>query len=101
MTNEQERPEDALRRIAGKCVELEQWQHKYAEAAKLWDDLELKDNDQVTEALILAKIVDFNEGGTGLGIGCTEGLDWIGQLGLLSAAERMVAKDLDRRDDEE
>lgn len=89
----------AARHLAEQIVELQAWKDKYVEAAKLWDDLELEDNDQVVEAVILAKIIDFKEGGTGVGIGYTTGMDWIGQLGLLSAAEKMVAKDVGRRDD--
>lgn len=49
--------------------------------------LDVRDGQQVTEALVIAKIADFADGGTALVLGISDGLDWIAQRGLLSAAQ--------------
>ena len=50
--------------------------------------LDVAENDQVTEVMILAKVSSFGEdGGTGLVIGTSAGLDWISQRGLVSTAQ--------------
>lgn len=85
--NFSERPEDTMRRLAGKCMELERWKAQYAEAAALWDSLDTKDSDQIVEAVLIAKLHDFDKGLTQVSISSTDSVDWIGQLGLISAAK--------------
>jgi hypothetical protein len=48
--------------------------------------LDLDEGQQLTEAFVIGKVSDFESGGTGLVLGTSEGLDWIGQRGLLDAA---------------
>lgn len=50
----------------------------------------LDPDDQITEILIIAKISDFESGGTALGFYHSKGLDWIGQLGLMAAAQKVL-----------
>ena len=46
-------------------------------------------NDQVTECLVICKVVDFETGRTSLGFYSNEGLDWIAVHGLLAAAQHV------------
>jgi hypothetical protein len=95
-----ERPEDTVRRFAKKIVELEAWQARYREAADLWDGLRLRDNDQVVSATMIAKISDFESGSVNVGTSCSDGTDWIEQLGLFEAWKGMcVETRIERRDD--
>lgn len=49
--------------------------------------LNLLDGEQVVEALVVCKVVDFSRDATpGLIVASSTGLDWITQLGLLNAA---------------
>lgn len=70
--------------------ELQDWKRKYQVAAELWDSMELHENDQVTEAIIIGKVADFENGGTAITTGATEGLDWITQLGMYEAARMQM-----------
>ena len=50
--------------------------------------LDVAENDQVTEVLVIAKVASFGEdGGTGLILGTSDGLDWVAQRGLVSTAQ--------------
>lgn len=84
-----ESSEVTIQRMAYQIMELENWKMKYQQAAKCWDDLDLEDGQYVPGALFIAKIVDINDGVTGLGLGATEGLDWITRVGLLAAAQQV------------
>jgi len=53
----------------------------------------LDPDDRVTEVLILAKTTDLNTGEVGLSL-ASNGLDWIAQIGLLTAAN-VVLLDVD------
>lgn len=55
--------------------------------------LNLDPDDRVTEVLILAKTTDLNTGTVGLSL-ASNGLDWIAQIGLLTAAN-VVLMDVD------
>ena len=100
VTDGTERPEDTVRRLAMELQELEAWKRAYQPAAELWDSLELERNDQVTEAVLVAKISDFDKGGTAISMGATEGCDWITQLGVLHAAIQIMNNETpERRDD--
>jgi len=101
MTDETERPEDTVRRFAARIGELEAWQTRYKEAAELWDALELKKNDQVTDALLIARVADFEKGGTALSMSTTDGVDWIIQLGMIHAAEMVMQADDPQRSDDD
>jgi hypothetical protein len=48
--------------------------------------LDLTDNQQVVDVVVLARVSDFERGGTALAVGVTPGVDWIIQGGLLRAA---------------
>lgn len=100
MTDDTELPEDTVRRFAAKIVELEAWQAKYREAAELWEALELRDNDQVTDATLIAKIQDFDTGYVNVSTSSSDGCDWITQLGLFEAWRGMcIETRIERRDD--
>jgi hypothetical protein len=49
---------------------------------------DLDPDQQITEALVLAKVTDFSTGQTALGV-YHSGLDWVAQLGLIEGG-RMV-----------
>lgn len=92
MTDGTESTEDALRRIAGKCVELEAWQQKYREAAELWDALNLSENGQVTHAVLIVKEIDFDTGITRISTCASDGTDWVDQLGMYEACKLISAE---------
>lgn len=52
--------------------------------------IELDANQQLTEAIVLAKVVDFADNTTGLVIGASAGLDWLAQRGLISGAQHIL-----------
>ena len=86
MSDATERPEDTVRRYAQMIQEFEAWQQQYREAAELWDALGLKPNQQVTEAVLIGKLANFDAGGTTLSIANTDSCDWVTQLGILEGA---------------
>ncbi|MBP2370240.1 hypothetical protein [Pseudonocardia parietis] len=53
----------------------------------------LEPDERITEALVIAKIVDLETGRTMLGMYHSEGTDWISHLGLLSAARQAMDGD--------
>jgi hypothetical protein len=46
------------------------------------------EHDQITDALVITRVVNAKTGHTALGV-CHNGLDWITQAGLLSAAHQV------------
>lgn len=54
---------------------------------------ELAPDDRVTEVLVLAKTTDLATGAVGLSL-ASNGLDWIAQIGLITAAN-VVLMDVD------
>jgi hypothetical protein len=56
--------------------------------------LDLEEGHQVTEVLVVAKVVDFNTGATALTLGCNTGLDWVAQLGLSAGAHMILGQDI-------
>jgi hypothetical protein len=81
-------------------AELRAWKVKYREAAEMWDSLELRDNDQVTDAVMIAKVSDFESGSVTTITGTTDGTDWVTQLGLFEAWKGMnIETRIERRDD--
>lgn len=62
---------------------------------------ELDDDDMVSDALVLLKVVD-SHGAVSLCIAQSDGLSWLDQLGLLAAADAVTKQDeYQQRDDEE
>jgi hypothetical protein len=60
----------------------------------------LADNDQITDMVILAKVIDAESGATGLGVYHND-IDWITQLGLLMAAVNVFERgDFEQVEDE-
>lgn len=52
--------------------------------------IDLDPDQQLTEALVIGKVADFDSSNTILVLASSEGLDWIAQLGLLHAALQVV-----------
>lgn len=55
---------------------------------KMGVTVNLDDNEHLTEALVIAKVVEFDSGETRLSV-CSNGVDWISQIGLIHAAARI------------
>lgn len=87
MTDAEETTEDALRRIA---QEFEAFKQRYREAIELWDALELRENQQVSSATLLAKLTDFERNTIAISTAATDGCDWIDQIGLINTALIMI-----------
>lgn len=51
--------------------------------------IDLDDGDFVSDIVVIAKI-SRADGGTNIGIGSTIGMDWITQLGIITAAKSIV-----------
>lgn len=47
---------------------------------------DIRPNDQVTECLVLCKVIDCETGDVSLGRYVSDGLDWLSEGGLLEAA---------------
>lgn len=56
--------------------------------------LDIGEGQQITEVIVVAKLTDFNIGGTALTIGSNPGLDWLSHLALLEGAGIVVRRDL-------
>jgi hypothetical protein len=52
--------------------------------------IELDANQQLTEVVVIGRVVDFVDNTTGLVIGTSRGCDWISQRGLLAAAQHIL-----------
>lgn len=74
---------------------------EHHDAQELWDALHLHSpGDQIVDAVIVGKIVDFEQGITSLSIAATDGVDWVGQLGMLHGALKIMDQaPLEPRDD--
>jgi hypothetical protein len=89
MADETERPEDMVRRFAFQIQELEAWRAKYREAAELWDALELKNNQHVVGAILIAKGKDFVTGNVVMTTARTDDVDWVDKIGMTRVALQM------------
>lgn len=49
------------------------------------------DSQQVTEMVIIMKVLDFESGETHLGMSRSNGCDWIGQRGLIYSAVEVLS----------
>lgn len=63
-----------------------------SDGEELWASLELGPHQQVVDAILLARVTDFDQGGTLLSMAGTEGADWIVQLGLIEAAKLLITR---------
>lgn len=61
-------------------------------------EIDLEENQQLTEVLVIAKGVDFNTGDTALVIGTSAGLDWVAQRGLLNTAQFVMDHSMETDD---
>jgi hypothetical protein len=64
--------------------------------------MSLGEGQQLVDAVVVGKLVDFNADprhATSLVLGASEGMDWIGQCGLLSAANAVITADISRGGD--
>lgn len=52
--------------------------------------LDIDESQQLTDVVVLGKLADFGTGGTAVVIGNSEGLDWIAQRGIVSAAQHVM-----------
>jgi hypothetical protein len=52
--------------------------------------IDLEPGQQITEVVIIAKVVDFSSGNTAVGLYKSQGTDWVGQLGLMAAAQQII-----------
>lgn len=75
------------------------------EAMQLWDALNVKPGQQVMSAMLIAKVVDLNEGKEdhppSISVAATDGADWIDQGGLLKAAVDLTSAGQFYQDEEE
>lgn len=53
----------------------------------------LEPDQQITEVVVIGKLVHFGSGATRLFTSSSEGLDWIAQLGLIAAAKQVCNAD--------
>jgi hypothetical protein len=75
---------------------------QYSEAQELWDAIEPGPKDQIVEAVIVAKLVDFERGITSISMSATDGVDWVGQLGMLHGALKIMNQSpLERKDEDD
>lgn len=63
------------------------------EALELWESLDVRKSDQISGAVLIAKLYDFEQGLAQISISATDGVDWVDQIGLISAAATMSAQD--------
>lgn len=52
--------------------------------------LDIDESQQLVEVVVLGKLADFDTGGTSVVLGNNEGLDWIAQRGIVSAAQHVM-----------
>lgn len=50
----------------------------------------LDPSQHITEVIVLAKITDFEDGGTSVGVYKSDDMDWVSQLGLFRVATLMM-----------
>lgn len=62
--------------------------------------LEYDEDDMIPDVVVLAKIVAA-DGGVSVGIGSSETLSWIDQIGVLTAASDIVRQGYQRREDDD
>jgi hypothetical protein len=77
---------------------------QYREARELWDALELKANQHVVHAQLLAKVKDFETGHVSVSMSNSDGMDWMDQVALIHTAsiinQQTYIEQGDGRDDD-
>lgn len=68
------------------------------EIADQFRALELREHDVVVEAVLVAKVKDFETGSSGISMSATDGVEWVCQLGMLRAAEIITAQGIGHGD---
>lgn len=68
---------------------------------ELVDALNLNEHDMVIEAVLVAKVKDFDTGATGISMSATDDVEWVSQLGMLRAAEIITTRDVERTSGED
>lgn len=53
-------------------------------------NISLQPGQQITEVVMIAKVVDFDSGTTQVGLYKSAGTDWVNQLGLMAAAQQII-----------
>jgi hypothetical protein len=53
--------------------------------------------EQITDVLVIAKISDFDNGHTAIGVYNNTGVDWVLKLGLLAAAREVLDTEIGRK----
>lgn len=91
---------DSMKHAANLRAELDEYKAKYREAAELWDALELRDNQHVASATLLAKVQDFENNTVAISTAATDGCDWIDQIGLINTTMIMIQQTRICRDDD-
>ncbi|CAA9364602.1 MAG: hypothetical protein AVDCRST_MAG68-5061 [uncultured Gemmatimonadetes bacterium] len=64
--------------------------------------LDVDDDQQVVEAVVLAKVVSFadDDRSTAVVMASSAGLDWVAQLGLVAVGQQIVNVDRPERDED-
>lgn len=53
-------------------------------------ELHLEDNEQVLKVMVIAQVVNFEDGQVKLTLACSDDMTWIDQMGMLEAAKYVV-----------
>lgn len=93
--------EEYLKSLEKELDELRAWRLRYTEAAELWDALELRDNQQVASATLLAKVQDYENNMVAISTAATDGCDWIDQIGLINTALVIINQTQITKDDDD
>lgn len=56
--------------------------------------LDLDEHQHVAEVVVVAKLVNAEDGETSMALATSDGTDWIAQLGLLTAATSVVEQNV-------
>lgn len=82
-----------IEELRKQLFDLESWKVKYQEASELWDALELKDNQHISGAVLVAKVKDFDSGTVAVALANTENMDWVDQVGILRAGSLICERE--------
>jgi hypothetical protein len=73
---------------------------EHSDARELCDALQPGPNDQIVDAVLIGKMVDFDTRQTGISIAVTDGVDWVSQYGMLYGALNIIDRSAkESRDD--
>jgi hypothetical protein len=63
--------------------------------------LDLKQHDHVIEAVLLARVKNFETAAVGISMAATDDTDWVTQLGMIRGAEIITTADLRKSGDDD